>query len=573
MTATEQENQQQQTATIHQPEDSSSKNTSASIHSSSTDDTKSWDGHSTAEEASLETIATSPPQPSIKEEEEEQKSHSPPPATTTRRRGRGYTVTQKDIPKESINKTTTPLKEVDENDDNNSINNFNETNKQQDDQVDENDKKEDIDWEFWSKVISDFDSVRKSERPILSAHIQRGVPPSLRGMIWQLFAKSKNHLLEERYLQLINEESVYEKAIARDLPRTFPSHPYFQGKAGQEALFNVVKAYSIYDNDVGYCQGISFIAGPLLLNMPEEEAFCVLVQLMNQYSLRGHFTPQLDLLHQRLYQFDGVLQDHLPHVHRHFETQGIRSSMYASQWFMTLFAYKFPLDFVFRIYDILLAEGIEALYSFGLALIQKNQPTILSLEFDNLVNYLKSEMLEAYNSDAGELIRDAYIIKISPKRFNKLAKEYRVEAAKAHNEAEAIETLKKQNKALTETIRNLEGNLTDLSKDHAQTANELIESKMDIARINDENDALRQQSQDLKKALETLPQEIEARVKEEMEILVTKNAALVQRNSALEDQMAYMENMVADIKTKYSESEIDRESLRQRLLDLKRLVD
>ncbi|KAI9251926.1 rab-GTPase-TBC domain-containing protein [Phascolomyces articulosus] len=427
--------------------------------------------------------------------------------------------------------------------------------------------------EFWSKVISDFDSVAKSERQVLSAHIQRGVPPSLRGMIWQLFVKSKDSKLEERYLQLINEDSIYEKAITRDLPRTFPNHPYFQGKAGQEALFNVVKAYSIHDNDVGYCQGISFIAGPLLLNMPEEEAFCVLVQLMNQYNLRGHFTPQLDLLHQRLYQFDGVLQDHLPHVHRHFETQGIRSSMYASQWFMTLFAYKFPLDFVFRIFDILLAEGIEALYSFGLALIQKNQPTILSLEFDNLVNYLKNDMLEIYNKDASELIRDAYLIKIAPKRFNRLAKEYRVEAARAHNEAEAIETLKKQNKALTETIRNLEGNLTDLSKEHAQVANELIESKMDIARINDENDALRQQSQDLKRALETLPEEIEARVKEEMEILVTKNAALVQRNSALEDQMAYMENMVANMKTKYSESELDRESLRQRLSDLKRLVD
>lgn len=121
--------------------------------------------------------------------------------------------------------------------------------------------------DFWSKVISDFDTVAKSERKTLSIHIQRGVPPSLRGMVWQLLAKSKDPALEERYLHLINEESVYEKAITRDLPRTFPSNDYFQSKAGQEALFNVVKAYSLYDTDVGYCQGISFIAGPLLLNV------------------------------------------------------------------------------------------------------------------------------------------------------------------------------------------------------------------------------------------------------------------------------------------------------------------
>jgi hypothetical protein len=86
-------------------------------------------------------------------------------------------------------------------------------------------------------------------------------------MVWQLFAKSKNHTLEETYMQLINEESVYEKAILRDLPKTYTDHEYFQGTEGQAALFNIVKAYSIYDTELGYSQGVSFIAGPLLLNV------------------------------------------------------------------------------------------------------------------------------------------------------------------------------------------------------------------------------------------------------------------------------------------------------------------
>ena len=30
---------------------------------------------------------------------------------------------------------------------------------------------------------------------------------------------------------------------------------------------NVVKAYSLYDEEVGYCQGLQFIVGPLLLNV------------------------------------------------------------------------------------------------------------------------------------------------------------------------------------------------------------------------------------------------------------------------------------------------------------------
>lgn len=87
-------------------------------------------------------------------------------------------------------------------------------------------------------------------------------------MIWQLFGKSKNVKLEEQYMQLLKEESVYEKAIARDLPRaSFINHEYFQLQDGQEALFNVVKAYSLYDTEVGYSQSLLHITGPLLLNV------------------------------------------------------------------------------------------------------------------------------------------------------------------------------------------------------------------------------------------------------------------------------------------------------------------
>jgi hypothetical protein len=47
-------------------------------------------------------------------------------------------------------------------------------------------------------------------------------------------------------------------------------------------LFNVMKAYAVMDPEVGYCQGSAFIVGMLLLNMPEEDAFCVFVKLMSR---------------------------------------------------------------------------------------------------------------------------------------------------------------------------------------------------------------------------------------------------------------------------------------------------
>lgn len=87
-------------------------------------------------------------------------------------------------------------------------------------------------------------------------------------MIWQLFTKSKNIKLEEQYMQLIKEESVYEKAISRDLTKSsLLNHDYFADQEGQEALFNMVKAYSLFDPEVGYSQGLLHVAAPLLLNV------------------------------------------------------------------------------------------------------------------------------------------------------------------------------------------------------------------------------------------------------------------------------------------------------------------
>jgi hypothetical protein len=130
--------------------------------------------------------------------------------------------------------------------------------------------------------------------------------------------------------------------------------------------------------------------------MPEEEAFCVLVQLMNKYSLRGHFLTQPDLISQRLYQLEGLVGDHLPHVQRHLLQQGVRSNAYAYQWFSTLFAFRFPLETVFRIYDMIFAEGVETLFRFSLALLERNQSTLLSLEYDDLIQFLKSDLLNVY---------------------------------------------------------------------------------------------------------------------------------------------------------------------------------
>ncbi len=115
----------------------------------------------------------------------------------------------------------------------------------------------------------DYEGIARKQPALLTKKIRQGIPDSLRGTLWQLISKSKNQELEQTYAELLKENTTYEKIIRRDLSRTFPEHKFFKEKdgIGQESLFNVMKVYSLYDTELGYCQGLSFIVGPLLLNV------------------------------------------------------------------------------------------------------------------------------------------------------------------------------------------------------------------------------------------------------------------------------------------------------------------
>ena len=95
--------------------------------------------------------------------------------------------------------------------------------------------------------MSDYQAYATENPETLARAIENGVPHTLRGMVWQMMAASKDPETENLYLTLIRETSPHEKSIMRDLGRTFPHHSFFTAAEGlgQENLFNVLKAYSL----------------------------------------------------------------------------------------------------------------------------------------------------------------------------------------------------------------------------------------------------------------------------------------------------------------------------------------
>ena len=110
-----------------------------------------------------------------------------------------------------------------------------------------------------------------------------GIPSILRGEVWpSLVSETMNDFkkLENEYRIQVSKISKFQREIANDISRTFPTHPKFTDERGQMELLRVLKAYSNYDVTVGYCQGMNFIVATLLVQMPEETAFAVFTCLM-----------------------------------------------------------------------------------------------------------------------------------------------------------------------------------------------------------------------------------------------------------------------------------------------------
>ncbi|EPS40599.1 hypothetical protein H072_5513 [Dactylellina haptotyla CBS 200.50] len=266
------------------------------------------------------------------------------------------------------------------------------------------------DLDFYAALVNDYHRTAVKLPFLLSKKIRSGIPPPLRGVVWMSISGSRDSSLEATYDRLQGESSPYEHLIGKDLDRTFPGVDIFStaGGEGQRMLGRVLRAFSVYDTHIGYCQGLGFLVGPLLMHMGEREAFCVLVRLMENYELRSCFLPNMYGLQLRLYQLSNLIEIHLPDLAQHLDELGIQTE-YATQWFLSFFAVTCPLPMLLRIYDVIFLEGApETIMRVAISLLRRNKTKLLaSNEFEEVMQMLLARGLwDTYKCSADDLVND-----------------------------------------------------------------------------------------------------------------------------------------------------------------------
>jgi hypothetical protein len=195
--------------------------------------------------------------------------------------------------------------------------------------------------------------------------------------------------------------------------------------------------------------------------------------------------PSLQL---RLYQFERLIEDTMPVLHAHFLRRGIKSSMYASQWFMTLFSYRFPLELVYRILDSIFAEGIEAMLRFALALLQRNEEKLLTLDFEDCLDHLKLHLVDVYITKGpdgqksavrtGEFVCDAFRVRLSQHTLDTYANEFFEQARVANERQIELDALRMVNRNLRLKVQSLEEQLQHVSAEHVDLVKRVVLEKL-----------------------------------------------------------------------------------------------
>ncbi|MEE6470606.1 hypothetical protein FKM82_009013 [Ascaphus truei] len=205
----------------------------------------------------------------------------------------------------------------------------------------------------WSKLLQETTYVEKSIK--VKRYIRKGIPNEHRSLVWMIMsgAQAQMELNPGYYRSILAEGEKNEKlveTIVTDLNRTFPDNVKFRKSANpclQQALYNILVAYGHHNRNVGYCQGMNFITGYLILVTKDEEKSFWLLDALIGHILPDYYSPAMMGLKTDQEVLGELVKMKVPAVAELMERHGVMWTLVVSRWFICLFIDVLPVEKIF----------------------------------------------------------------------------------------------------------------------------------------------------------------------------------------------------------------------------------
>ena len=291
--------------------------------------------------------------------------------------------------------------------------------------------------EKWQYMLEHYKTYQSIKRFKLKSRTRKGIPDNLRSYVWQLFA-GKDKLVIKGLFEKLDKEPINknsEFSIIKDLDRTYPLCQLFKEKygKGQRNLFRVLSNYSKYNKNIGYVQGLGYLAALFLIYMDEESAFYMLHAVIKNYEMEGLYLPGFPDLKKKFYVLLNLEKKFIPEIYNILKRDEALPSFYASEWFMCLFCKKVKPNILVRIIDVFLYEGYKVIYRFAIAFLKMKENDFIKNPSGIFYSSVTLKKLFE-NIEVEELFKEAFDLNLSKKHIAKFEEEYEENKDNPNNE-------------------------------------------------------------------------------------------------------------------------------------------
>ncbi|XP_055605146.1 uncharacterized protein LOC129753350 isoform X2 [Uranotaenia lowii] len=267
----------------------------------------------------------------------------------------------------------------------------------------------------WEKMLSNWK--KGSPVPKLHKRVYKGIPVRLRSAVWDKLLNLESVMVDrenqgkyQEMLSLARTWGTEVRQIDSDVNRQFREHDFYRKRYSikQKSLFNVLVAYSMYNMEVGYCQGMAGLAGVLLMYFDEEQAFWALSILLSdkKYAMHGLFIEGFPKLTRFLAHHDNIIAKFIPKLKKHFDQYNLDSILYSLKWFFVVFIERIPFSLCLRVWDIYLLDGEKVVTAMAYTILRLHKHKILKLkDMDLIVQYIQTKLYEDFGYDDDTVIQ------------------------------------------------------------------------------------------------------------------------------------------------------------------------
>jgi hypothetical protein len=286
----------------------------------------------------------------------------------------------------------------------------------------------------WTEMLDNFEYYKTIKYSKLKERVRKGIPEGMRGLAWikiaglKEFKAGKENIYKTLLSKINNPNFIDQKeedVIIRDLHRTFPKNMLFNTKLGdgQRSLFKILMCFGALNRDTGYVQGMGFLAAFFLTYMNEENSFWMLLCIFKKYKLEEVYLKDFPGLKKRFYIFLKLVEKYMPNIYKKLNKYQAYPTMYASQWFFTLFTNCLPFEVIARIFDCYLLEGEKIIFRVALAILKLNENALLNAKgFESFMSELRLCPSKIKNAEV--LLKTAFSFSLSRNHINNHEQNY-----------------------------------------------------------------------------------------------------------------------------------------------------